>query len=140
MRYVRNGSGMTLLEVVVAMLILAIALAGLATAFPVARIAVNQGGQYTVASNLAQDAIEKIRRLSFQAFDALGSGCISGCPSVNAPFDTPTIPPGYSRTVTVENLQILDGIVTLKRVTVNVTFSLQGSSNVAATLVTLVAR
>ncbi len=136
MRYIRNCSGMTLLEVVIAMLILSIALAGLATAFPVARIAVNQGGQYTIAANLAQDAIEKIRRLRFDALDAMGTGDISS----NSLFSTPTIPSGYGRTVTVENLETLGVIVTLKRVTVNVTFSLQGSNNVTARLVTLVAR
>jgi len=127
---------MTLLEVVIAMLILSIALAGLATAFPVARIAVNEGGQYTIAANLAQDAIEKIRRLSFQTLDGMGTGDISG----DALFSTPTIPSGYSRTVQVENLETLGGIVTFKRVTVNVTFSLQGTNNVTANLQTLIAR
>ncbi len=136
MRYARNCSGMTLLEVIIAMLILSIALAGLAIAFPVARIAVNEGGQHTVAANLAQDAIEKIRRLTFQALDAMGTGDISG----NALFSTPTIPSGYQRAVLVANLETLGGIVTFKQVTVNVTFSLQGSNNVTARLETLIAR
>ncbi len=136
MRYVRNCSGMTLLEVVVAMLILSIALMGLATAFPLSRIAVNEGAEYTVAANLAQDAIEKIKRLSFQALDAMGTGDISS----NSLFNTPTIPPGYTRTVRVENLESLSGIVTLKRITVNVTFSLQGTNNAPVSLATLIAR
>lgn len=137
MRYVRNCSGMTLLEVVIAMLILSIALAGLATAFPVARIAVNEGGQYTIAANLAQDAIEKLRRLTLTP---LVLGPMTGDVSSNALFSTPTIPSGYQRTVLIEDLEVLAGVWTLKRVTVNVTFSLQGSNNVTANLQTLIAR
>ena len=132
---------MTLLEVVIAMLILSIALAGLAIAFPVARIAVNEGGQYTVAANLAQDAIEKLRRLSPQALEAMtGTGLGTWDISSNSLFSTPTIPSGYNRTVTAEILDAPGGIPVLWRFTVNVTFSLQGSSNVPATLVTLIAR
>jgi len=137
MRYVRNCSGMTLLEVVIAMLILSIALAGLATAFPPARIAVNEGGQYTIAANLAQDAIEKLRRLTLTP---LVLGPMTGDVSSNALFSTPTIPSGYQRTVLIEDLEVLAGVWTLKRATVNVTFSLQGSNNVAARLETLIAR
>ncbi len=136
MRLLRDGSGMTLLEVVVAMLVLSIALMGLATAFPVSRIAVNEGAEYTVAANLAQDAIEKIKRLSFQALGDMGTGDISS----NALFSTPTGYSNYQRTVSVENLETLDGIVTLKRITVNVSFSLQGTNNVTASLATLIAR
>ena len=135
MRYVRNCSGMTLLEVVIAMLILSIALMGLATAFPVSRIAVHEGAEYTVAANLAQDAIEKIKRLSFSAFDAMGPGDISS--------NFPLPPSGYSnyqRQVVVDNLETLDGIVTIKHVTVNVRFSLQGVNNVNAQLATLISR
>jgi type II secretory pathway pseudopilin PulG len=128
---------MTLLEVVIAMLILSIALAGLAIAFPVARIAVNEGGQYTVAANLAQDAIEKLRRLTLTP---VVLGPMTGDVSSNALFSTPTIPSGYQRTVLIEDLEILGGVWTLKRVTVNVTFSLQGSNNVTAILQTLIAR
>ena len=133
MRFMRDSSGLTLLEVVAAMLVLSIALAGLATAFPISRIAVHEGRQYTVAANLAQDAIEQIKRLSFQALNNMGSGDIS------SNFPPPSGYSSYQRTVLVENLETLGGIVTFKRVAVNVTFSLQGS-NVTATLVTLLAR
>lgn len=133
MRHLRNDSGMTLIELLVAMLVLTIALTGLATAFPVTRLAVNEGGQYTVAANLAQDAIEKIKRYGFTALDALGSGDISSSIPVPSGFS------GYTRSVGVENLETLGGIVTMKRITVTVTFKLQGS-NVSARLVTLLAR
>lgn len=126
----RDASGLTLLEVVIAIAILSIALVGLATAFPISRLAVNEGIQYTQAANLAQDALERLKRVASLApgIDGIPAGTI---------VDTPFL--GYDRTVVVEDVEILGPIVTMKRVTATVTFNLQGQ-NVSATMVTLYTR
>ena len=130
MRKLRDSSGLTLLEVVFAMGILSIALAGLATAFPVSRIAVFQGGQYTTAANVGQDALERVKRVGFANIPPAGD--ISG----NALFGA--APAGYVRQVIVEDVAFDAGVRTAARVTVNVTFIVQGQA-ATATLSTIFA-
>ena len=64
-RTASGDSGMTLVEVMVAMIILAIALAWLAPMLVVAMRGNRLGGDLTAASTVAQDKIEELRNVSY---------------------------------------------------------------------------
>ena len=63
----KNEAGASLIEVMVSMLLLSVALLGLATAFPKSRVAVQGGSQITVATNLARRALEEMRNVRYTA-------------------------------------------------------------------------
>jgi len=130
MRFVRNSSGLTLLEVVIAMLLLTVALLGLAAAFPNAYFAVNGGRQFTTAAVLGQEVIEGAKRRSFLAVTAAG---------LTAEY--PASPPGYesyTRQIQVEDI-LEGGAIVMKRVIVTTRFDLQ-ATQVSVPVVTLIAR
>jgi len=83
--------GVTLVELMVAMLLLAVALIGLAASFPFSMYAVTDGGRQTVATNLALEIIEQAKRTSYAALPDLAAarGTVAG-------FD------GFEREVVVE--------------------------------------
>ncbi len=60
-------NGLSLVEVVVAMLLLAIALLGLALGFPLSRAAVHTGGQISIAVGLAQETLEAMQHGRYTA-------------------------------------------------------------------------
>ncbi len=87
-----NERGVTLVELLVAIMLLAIALAGLAASYPLAMQAVTGGGYQTAATLLAQQCIELAKNMPY---DRLPMDLVPNCP---------TSPDGYSaytRTVTV---------------------------------------
>jgi type II secretory pathway pseudopilin PulG len=63
----RDEAGASLIEVMVSMLLLSVALLGLAVAFPQSRVAVQGGSQITVATNLARRALEEMRNVRYTA-------------------------------------------------------------------------
>jgi prepilin-type N-terminal cleavage/methylation domain-containing protein len=63
----RDDKGMTLVEIMVAMIILAIALAWLAPMLVTAMRGNRLGGDLTTASTLAQDKIEELRNVSYSS-------------------------------------------------------------------------
>lgn len=87
-----NERGVTLVELMVAIMLLAIALTGLASSYPLAMQAVVGGGYQTVATLLAQQCIELAKSMPY---DRLPIDLSASCPAN---------PPGYAaftRTVTV---------------------------------------
>jgi prepilin-type N-terminal cleavage/methylation domain-containing protein len=87
-----NERGVTLVELMVAMMLLAVALAGLAASYPLAMQAVTAGGLKTTATLLAQQCIELAKSLPY---DSLPGGLASSCPA------RPPGYPGFARSVTV---------------------------------------
>jgi Tfp pilus assembly protein PilV len=98
----KNEAGASLIEVMVSMLLLSVALLGLAVAFPQSRIAVQGGSQLTTATNLARRALEEMRNVRYTAtqdditstnFGAQGYGTIPDFPTfrrvVNIQNNTP---------------------------------------------------
>jgi prepilin-type N-terminal cleavage/methylation domain-containing protein len=83
--------GLTLLELMVAMLLLAIALIGLAASFPLAMYGVTTGGFQTTATLLAQEGMEVAKATPYDSLPALDTG---GFVQV-AGF------PGFTRRITV---------------------------------------
>ncbi len=127
MRPIRDASGFTLIELVFAMFLLALGLMGLATAFPAGSIAVTEGRQFTTAITVAQDAVERLKLLSY-ANIPVGSNISS-----NSIFAAP--PPGYTRVVEVTEP---DG-GNMKKIRVSVTFNLSGAQT-PASIETLITR
>ena len=70
----KNQRGMTLIEVMVAMIILAIALAWLAPTLIVSMRGNRVGADVTLASTLAQDKLEELRNESFLSLMADSTG------------------------------------------------------------------
>ena len=66
--------GLTLIEVVLAMLLLAIALLALAASFPLAMLAVANGGAQTTATLLAQQALETAKSAPKGSLPSLDTG------------------------------------------------------------------
>src|SRR3990172_2567094 len=87
-----NERGVTLVELLVAMMLLAIALAGLAASYPLAMQAVTGGGYQTAATLLAQQCIELAKNMPY---DRLPVDLVPNCPT------SPTGYSAYTRTVTV---------------------------------------
>ncbi|HEV8673904.1 MAG TPA: hypothetical protein VGX21_07655 [Methylomirabilota bacterium] len=92
MRHLRNGRGVTLLELLLAMFFLAVALVGLAASFPYAMSGVVDGGYQTAATLLAQQCIEVAKSMPY---DRLPIDLVPACPAA------PTNYPGFTRSVVV---------------------------------------
>lgn len=120
MKRLHDDSGFTLMELVIAMFLLAIALMGLASAYPAASIAVNEGRQFTTAVTVAQDAVERLKGLSYAAIP-VGSNISS-----DSIFAAP--PSGYTRVVEVTEPDVGN----MKSVRVTVTFALIGAQTPAS--------
>ena len=122
-----NERGVTLIEMLVATMLLAVALAGLAASYPLAMQAVTGGGLQTTATLLAQQCIELGKSMPFDRVD------------VDLPQNCPTNPPefpAFSRSVTVSPGP--GGSATMKTITVTVNYhSSQGVvSTTVATIMT----
>jgi Tfp pilus assembly protein PilV len=99
-----SESGVTLMEVLVTMVLMTIALLGLAVAYPVGRAAVLQARVSTTAVALAEQRVEEARRTAYAALGTL------------AGTDTATHPP-YTVTTEVTADAPAAGLTTV-RVTV----------------------
>ena len=120
----QEEAGLSLVEVVVAMLLLAIALVGIAVSFPPSRAAVHAAGQISMAVALAQETLEGMRNRRYTA------GVDEITPR-NFPAQDP-VPgfPGFRRSVTiVDNVPVAatecvppPGTPCSKTVTVSVSF------------------
>lgn len=83
--------GVTLLELMVAMLLLAIALIGLAASFPLAMYGVTTGGYQTTATLLAQEGMELAKATPYGSLPTLDTGSFVAVPEF----------PGFARRITV---------------------------------------
>lgn len=70
----RGQEGITVVELLVAMSLLAIALIGLAASFPYAMYGVIAGGYQTTATLLAQQSIETAKATDYASLSSLGTG------------------------------------------------------------------
>jgi type II secretory pathway pseudopilin PulG len=137
----RNEAGASLIEVMVSMLLLSVALLGLAVAFPQSRVAVQGGSQITTATNLARQALEDMRNRVYSStvdqitstnFGSLGYG---GYPEF----------PTFRRTVDIldgapESACTPPGTPCTKTVTVSVFFRDERGQEQAVTLRTIFVR
>ena len=130
MQSLRDRRGLTLVEVLLAVFLIAVALIALAAAFPTAFYAVHGGRHLTTAAALDQEVIEGAKRLAFTAVTATSLATLY-----------PSPPPGYegyTRVIQVDDI-VEAAAVVMKRVTVQTTYTLYGGqSNVS--MVTLIAR
>ncbi len=84
--------GVTLIELLVAMMLLATALVGLAASYPLLMQAVAGGGFQTTATLLAQQCIELAKSMPY---DRLAADLPGSCPA------SPSGYPGFTRSLTV---------------------------------------
>lgn len=96
----RQQSGVTLVEVMVAMVLLAVALLGLAAAFAPGRMAIQSGDQATAAVFLARQVVEDMRNRAYDSdtddINATNFPAATGYGSI-ANF------PGFRRTIAITN-------------------------------------
>ena len=67
-------AGVTLLELLVAMVLLAVALVGLAASFPYAMYGVTAGGYQTTATLLGQQVVDQAKATRYAAVNSLATG------------------------------------------------------------------
>ncbi|MFQ5960971.1 MAG: prepilin-type N-terminal cleavage/methylation domain-containing protein [Candidatus Methylomirabilales bacterium] len=70
-RDLQSKSGFTLIEVLIAVLVLAVGLLGVASLFPTAYLNVDSGGRRTEATALAQSFLEQLRTIGANDFDGM---------------------------------------------------------------------
>jgi prepilin-type N-terminal cleavage/methylation domain-containing protein len=97
----RRQSGLSLVELMVALLLLGVALMGLAAAFAPGRMAIQQGDQATTATFLARQMIEDMRD---KAYDQDGDELVNGAdyPATTG-YGSIANYPTYRRTITFAN-------------------------------------
>jgi prepilin-type N-terminal cleavage/methylation domain-containing protein len=136
---VGNQRGMTLMEILAAVAIIAVGLVALSSAIPLAAYGIQEGNQLSTATFLANQRMEQVRNAVWQAgppaVDKLGaSPSTTTAPSNGAvttfPDESPIAAPysGYTRTVRITDCGAgagCGGIVdsTLRQVTVRVSYS-----------------
>jgi prepilin-type N-terminal cleavage/methylation domain-containing protein len=113
--------GVTLVELMVALMLLAIAFAGLAGSYPLAMQAVTGGGFQTTATLLAQQCIELAKSMPY---DLIPGDLPSNCPVNPSGF------PGFTRAVTVTA-----AVPTPTTTTVSVRVDFQGTQGTVSTTV-----
>ena len=132
--------GVTLVELMVALLLLTIALMALAAAFPSAMYSVVAGGFQSTATFLAQQKIDEAKSTPFASLSTLDTGGPVGPPlTVSLPDGTTTTFAGFSRSVSVS---AVTGSTSMAQVQVVVTFKAAGGSAPIynTTLATIVAQ
>lgn len=97
----RGQAGLSLVELMVALLLLSVALMGLAAAFAPGRMAIQSGDQITTATFLARQMIEDMRD---RAYDQDGDELINGADyPASTGYGSITNYPTYRRTITFTN-------------------------------------
>jgi type II secretory pathway pseudopilin PulG len=127
---VRRDGGISLVELMVALMLLGVALMGLAAAFVPGRVAIQSGDQATTATFLARRVLEDMRNraydtgtdeiiaTNFPASTAYGAGDLAGYPN-------------FRRTITITNDTPMTGT---KTVTVVVFYKTETGAERAVTL------
>lgn len=125
--------GVTLLELMIALLLLAVALIGLAASFPLGMYGVTLGGFQTTATLLAQQAIEQARAGTYGGIPSLATG---GCDASAGTGTYAAVPgyPGFSRCISV---QPATPTTTTTTFTVAVRFSTGGGAPVETRFATI---
>ncbi len=100
-RDVSGQRGVTMVELIVAMLLLAIGLVGMAAAVPYAMYGVLAGGYQTTATLLAQQAIDLARSTGYDNLPTLKTGAAS-CSGGSGTFAAVTGFAGFTRCISVD--------------------------------------
>jgi prepilin-type N-terminal cleavage/methylation domain-containing protein len=135
-----DARGVTLVELMVALLLLVIALAGLAAVFPHATYGVVAGGYQSTATFLAQQKIDEAKYTPFASLSTLDTGGLVGPPlTVTLPDGTTQTFDGFSRSVSVS---AVPSTTTLLQIQVLVQFQAPSSltPTYQTTLSTMVAK
>jgi prepilin-type N-terminal cleavage/methylation domain-containing protein len=129
---IRREAGLSLVELMVALLLLGIALMGLAAAFAPGRMAIQQGDQSTTATFLARRVLEDMRNRAYdQDTDELVNG--STFPATTA-YGGITNYPQYRRTISFTNDSPMVGT---KTATVVITYRNSSGVEQSVTLTTI---
>jgi prepilin-type N-terminal cleavage/methylation domain-containing protein len=98
---VRRQAGVSLVELMVALLLLGVALMGLAAAFAPGRMAIQSGDQATTATFLARQVLEDMRN---RAYDLDGDELVNGAtfPATTG-YGSISGYPAFRRTITFTN-------------------------------------
>jgi type II secretory pathway pseudopilin PulG len=116
-----NQAGMSLAEILIACVIVAVALVGLLSAVPTASYGIQEGRQLSTATFLANQRLEQVRNAQWTqcpVADTLGvSASVTVAPNVGAlttfPDESPMAAPygDYTRTVRITDAQPADACV-----------------------------
>ena len=116
-----NEKGVTLLELLIAMMLLTIALVGLAASFPLAMFGVTTGGFQTTATLLAQQCLELAKNTPYNQLPTL---MLPASPCTVAPIA------GFTRAADVQ-----PGVPTANTTTVTIQVVFTGESGINTTSV-----
>jgi Tfp pilus assembly protein PilV len=143
-----NQAGMSLAEILVACVIIAVGLVGLLSVVPTASYGIQEGRQLSTAAFLANQRLEQVRNAQWTqcpVADALGvSASASAAPASGGtttfPDESPMAAPygDYTRTVRITDSQPADACgggvnVGLRQVTVTVSYRASTGTGVGAT-------
>ncbi len=123
--WLKNGAGFSLLEVMIAVVVLGFGLLAIMHLFPIGLRASKVSQDTTVASFLAQAKIEELRNTGWNQL-SIGA--------TTEPYEDITDYPGFKRVTTVNNVETTDP--GLKRITVEVFYKPYGAER-SVKLVTL---
>ncbi len=121
-----NERGVTLIELMVVMMLLTIALVGLAASFPLAMFGVLTGGNQTTATLLAQQCIDNAKALAY-AYTQIPTVLPVVCPSGGVPNY-----PGFTRTLVIQT-----GVPTATTTTITVSVQFTSQAGGAPNITTL---
>ena len=133
--------GVTLVELMVALLLLTIALVGLAAAIPAGMLAITDAGLHASAAGLAQEPINQAKRTSFAALPGLAAAR-AAVPGMSG-FDREVLVQDFAApagclggSVCAASCPTVGGAPTCRRVEVRVYFS-GATGSIVVTLTTL---
>ena len=115
-RHRRDPRGLTIVEVLVAVVILAVGLLGVLSAFPTGYLDVVGSGGQSKAMSYARQKVEELKN---GPFAVAGSG--SDVPTLGPPSNAPDV--GYARSWTTTQVPGTTAPLRLARISVTVTFS-----------------
>jgi prepilin-type N-terminal cleavage/methylation domain-containing protein len=101
-----NQRGISMVELMIAMILMSIALVALAASFPYAMYAVVASGYQTTATLLAQEALERAKATDYASMASLSfdgsSGTLPTACDASGNFRTVSAFPGFKRCVAVQ--------------------------------------
>jgi prepilin-type N-terminal cleavage/methylation domain-containing protein len=129
---IRRQAGLSLVELMVALLLLGVALMGLAAAFAPGRMAIQQGDQSTTATFLARQMLESMRN---RAYDQDSDELVNGTTfPASTGYGGITNYPYFRRTITFANDSPMTGT---KTATVVITYRNSSGTEQSVTLTTI---
>ncbi len=132
-----NQRGVTLVELMLAMLLLGVALIGLAASFPLAMVGVSMGGFQTTATLLGQQCIDIAKSMNYEV---TGYNQIPTALPIACPDGPVTGYAGFTRTVSVNVTADEAAQSFFTTVTVQIDFSGGAGGINTTTLSTILAR